>query len=276
MSELYDRYSALSTQNKLIILCVLGCATAYFSYIESVESAQTALTDAKAADEQLMNDLEKHASTGQSITALETQKIKAEEEFSALLELVPKDVEVEKLLASFANSANDSGVAMVKFAPLPPSQQQAASNQAPPPTKGGEKNETTQSALSKDSFQRVTINVSLEGTFPQITSFFDKVLSLPRVVRIETFKMEPGTQLVSVPIANAGVGAKTQARTSYDGSPILKAESQFVAFSQNGKLPDFSVFNAPPASSPTPVPISSTESSPAGLSAKPLNEGEAP
>ncbi len=294
LDQIFEKYATLSIQVKAIALLLLGLLSGYLSYSDCVEAAQKNLQQAKTADDQLSNELANFNKTGQSLASIEAQKRKAEEEFTILFELLPRDVEIEKLLANFADAARDTGIAMVKFIPQmnPDATTSSAAAQiatqttaqaTPAAEEKGKSSATSPKAqaanigsqFTADSLKRIPVSVSLEGTYPQVTAFFEKILSLPRIVRIDNFSFSPATQLVSVRVPNADNASATKTRVDPNGSPILKVDSQFVAYMQRVDEQNLPTFSAP--STPPPLKVSGEPApSPAGMTAKPLPAGGTP
>lgn len=287
LNQVFEQYRALSLQIKLALLVAIAGIVAYMSYSDCVSVAESSLAAAKSADEQLSNELNNFNRGGNSLAAIESQKRKAEEDLVRLFELLPKDEEIEKLLADFANSARDSGIEMIQFVPGNTSQAQASTSKIdgstpaaamPGNTPTATKSIIPASSFSVDSLHKIPLNVKLKGTYSQIATFFDRILSMSRIVRLENFGFKSDTESVAVSLpAGMNSGSVTRTRTAPDGSPILSVEAQFITFTQKGETPNFAALAPKSVPKPTsPVPISEVPAHPEGLSAKPLPAGNSP
>jgi Tfp pilus assembly protein PilO len=270
LEQVFEQYNAMKMKVKALLLAVIAALTGYYSYQDSVETAQTNLQQAKQAEEQLSNELNSFSKGGQSVTAIEAQIRKSQEELAQLFELIPKSVEIDRLIANFADAARDSGVSMIRFAPTPTTGPASQGNSLTGSATGTSTASSLQAGFVSENLKDFSISVTLEGTFPQTVLFFDKVLSLPRVVQLKKFNFTPATQLVSVAMPQgmkAGEAQKTRVNT--DNSPILKVDAQFTAFMQkeNAQISMGSKIKNPSNS------VSNLPKPPSGMSAKPVPGG---
>ncbi len=276
LEQAFEQYNALTLKIKAVFLVAIVALTAYYSYQESVETAFTALEQAKQADEQLSTEFNSLNKGGQSLAAIESQIRKSQEELAQLFELIPKTIEIDRIIASFADAARDSGVSMTRFAPTATSSTPTSSTPAP----SAQTQENTpqaaptehqlQAQFIAENLQGFSISLTLEGTFAQVAIFFDRILSLPRVVQLKKFTLTPATQTVSVAMPQGmSAGATQKTRVGTDNSPILKVEAQFTVFTQRegAKL---ATTATTPRQTPPPA-VSGTTNPPDGLSAKPVS-----
>jgi Tfp pilus assembly protein PilO len=260
LERLGEQLQNLSLTAKAVVVLILFLGAGYLSYSENVELAQSALQTAQDAEAKLTSDITNFNKSGQSLSSIEAQKRKAQEEFSDLFAMLPQEVEIEGLLAQFADAARDSGANMTKFTPDGSRTPTLAA--APVGQAGAQSGPSAPDFVSRSGF-----SVTIEGTFVQIVTFLDRVLSLKRVVRAESFELAPttGTQQVNIPGMAAGNAVTTN--TTSDGSPVLSTTIKFSAFTQKGRTNLTTALASPPkARAPK------TENS-SGMSAKPLPEG---
>jgi Tfp pilus assembly protein PilO len=218
-------------QIKLLILLVVAAAVGYYSWDTHISEAEGILTQAKQADEQLDNEIRSASSNGgQTASTLEQQMRTAEAEFTSLFELLPKEVDIDRLLSIFSDSARETGVLLRRFTPqdgdratnTPPALTPPGAlppNNSAPKAKGnaGSGGLTT---FSLDSLKKVNVTIEAEGSYVQLASFIDRILNAPRIIKIDNLKFSPGTQIaVGQPSAPGG-------------NPTLKLAAVFISYVQ--------------------------------------------
>lgn len=231
MEELNEQFRTMDIRLKLALLAIITAAAGYFSYTEHIDPAHLDLAAAKSEDEALGTELASLSGTGQSRVRLEAETKKADEELLGLMESLPASLDIEKILAAFANSAKETGVEMVQFLPGegntgtgPGATATPPPPPAPPPTPGPDgtmpRVVPTPAAISiEGNITRSALKVTILGTYPQIVAFFDRVLGMPRILRLESFRFkrqDPDSNNKLVP------------------NPRLTVEAAFTAFTQRG------------------------------------------
>jgi Tfp pilus assembly protein PilO len=206
MEELLERYNSLSQSVKLAALAVCSLLAAYYSYDSSVVAANTEQAGALEEQTKLEEELSSISSAGQSIVALEAELKKADDEINSLVELLPPEPEVEKLLGLFSAAAKNSGVHLSEYVlesgdkdkNKPP----AAAPPLPTPTPASGAPVTlpinpieVKSAPNAmdDMSDRVRIDTVIIGSYPKIVSFLDKVTSFTRVIRVASVNFNLNT-----------------------------------------------------------------------------------
>jgi Tfp pilus assembly protein PilO len=260
MDELIERYRNLKLLYKILFLLLATGGLAYFSYTESYVPAEANLLLAQEEHDKLSQELTNASQSGQSLVSVEEQLRKTEEELTTLLESLPQEVDIDRLLANFADSAKETGTEIKSFIPNDDSSganptspaPTAAQPQTPPPVAETPVPGAPAVAVTPTSsdMKRIPIKVTLTGTYPQIVSFFDKILSLPRVINLSSFSLK-----------------KDEKEKKLMMTPKLSVDATFIAFEQKG-----GVFAAPLAE-PPPPPAAAAASASASASAAP---GEQP
>jgi Tfp pilus assembly protein PilO len=282
LEQIAEQYQHLSLQVKAIIVASLFIGSGYFSYSDNVTTAQQALQIATDAEAKLTTDIANFNKSGQSLSSIEAQKRKAEQELLELFALLPRDLEIDVLIANFSDSAKASSVKMTSLKPegstdattlapppvAPASTPAPASTSTPAPATTAEPASTASSGLPAQDFtSKTAFSVNIEGSFPQIVTFFDRVLNLKRVIRLDSFELTPITATAAVAIPGMSDGSTTKTEATHDGSPILSAKVKFAVFMQKGDSPNLQLTPNIPAATQTAAAPSAT---PEGLSAKPL------
>jgi hypothetical protein len=117
MEELLEKYKSIPPLGKLGIL-LLGMALAlYYSYDSVVVPAKADQASAMEEQAKLEDELKSISSVGQSIVALESEVKRADDEINSLVELLPLEPAVDKLLGLFSSAAKLSSVTMTSFVP---------------------------------------------------------------------------------------------------------------------------------------------------------------
>lgn len=266
LEEVAERYKLLNIKHKAIILLVFFVLFGYLSW-SSVEIAEADLESAKNENQELETKIQELSNSGQNLVAVEAKRRKAEQDLSALMELLPEDVEIEEVLAILSAAARDTGVIINKFEPMNPDdpvgKAQAPSlalgNPSQPPPPGGGMGI---SPSGGDTTQEVSFKISINGTYAQMTSFFDRVLSTPRIIRLTDFnyKVDPAAGTPRTPAGETPAPASPAAPSllvSSDQSPVLKSDATLAAYIQApgqsmAAIPPLGVPPPPPAAAPPP------------------------
>jgi Tfp pilus assembly protein PilO len=273
VEKFLETYNKMKPEVKILILFLLTAATAYYSYVESVEPALAAHQTARDEMSSLEKELENLNQAGQSIVAVETELRKADEDITLLLDLLPGDPEVDRVLGYFASAAKETGVDIREFEPQDGNEPKAGAEGTPspenlPPTpvapegaaaKGGT---ASQVAVAEENVTKTPIKLKLHGTFAQLTTFLDNVLGLPRVMRVASFDFQAPSGSDKAKEANGATGpgpgpgpgpdsapvqAETPSPESGEGPPKLQADVTIEAYSQKGMLEQFQKENMAPA-----------------------------
>ena len=232
MNELIERYKTIDIKLKLLLLLGMCGLVGYYSYEESAIGAEQGYEAAKFDAEKLDAEVAALSKSGQSVVAIEAELRKSDAEITNLLELLPSDSELDRVLGYFAIAARETGVEIKEFLPVEEGNGSASNSDGAPPagpvpgavvdpgrTKdapsvpGAEKGASPVRSLPVSTSK---LKVVLVGSFPQIVTFFDKTLSLPRILKIDSYTMKTN---------------ETDAK-KLAASPRLNVEANYVAFSQ--------------------------------------------
>lgn len=306
--RLLEQYRRIPIQLKLVVLLLLTALVGAYSYYESVEMAIENLKKAEEEMAELDKQVESLNAAGQNIVAVQSEMRKADEEIAMLLDLLPAESEMERVLGFFAAAAKETGVEIKEFepgktddpqpTPTPGAPGQPQPGGIPPPVipvpgapgaPGDPKAGKPPPPPVDESVRRQNVKVKLSGSFPQVVAFFDKVLGLPRVLRMTTFELRSENAFLqeNQPLHPALVGRFMAPQKPVEPPPPkIAVVAEFDAYSQRGMLDQFkkeaeatpTPAPAAPVAPPAGAPNAEAPPAPGGdasLSAKPLG-GEAP
>lgn len=262
------------------MLFLSGCLFAtYMSFVDKVEPAVVQYDAAVSERDALASQLAGISQVSQDRASAELSLQKADEELEWLFRQLPKDPDMEALLGMVAEAAHGSGVELQNYKveeeaktgvelgapgvplglgaatvqpPAAPATNPAGASASPAP--GAVLNSAQPPAA--DDLVRLyalqnTIKVDVTGTFPGITTFLDKVLSLPRIVQVGDLELT----------------APEFDKITPGRSPQLSAAIRFKTYSQRPEIGAAPVPQAPPVQL-APAP------SGAGVPPEQLSSGE--
>jgi Tfp pilus assembly protein PilO len=196
MASLSNQYEQLSPITRLGIAMLLIALCGWYSWDEFIVPKQEALLVKQDELDKISNEL-KDSNTLVSPVSMEEELNKANREYKKMIELLPDEPAVEKILNDFASLSRLSGVEIREFMPmtLPPGQANMAGGITP--GVNTVVNYTTQPSSTlpintigvDEDTNSITISVKLQGTFSSMVSFMDMAMSLPRVIRIQDFEI---------------------------------------------------------------------------------------
>lgn len=227
MEQILARLRALSAKAKLLILLAITGLCGFIGYTDAIEPAHTALDSAKAEDDQLSKELEGLSKASKSVVTIEGELKKIDEDLKLLMESLPTEAELEKVLGYLATSAKETGSDLREFKPIDSAAANPNGGQIPTAiatpvslldSAAKPSNIAPVAPSAMDTVSQVRFNIVVSGYYSQVVSFFDRVLSLPRVMRLETFTIK----------------SETPARLST--MPRVIVEAGFVAFTQKAAL----------------------------------------
>jgi len=268
LEQVAEQYQNLSLQIKAILIALLSIGAGYLSYSDYVTTAQQSLQTALESEAKLTTDITNFNKSGQSLSSIESQKRKAEQELLELFALLPKDLEVDTLIANFSDAARESSVKMTSLKP-----EGAASGftlTSPSTIKTAPDAATSTPSISTNDFaSKTSFAVNIEGSFSQIVTFFDRILNLKRVIRLDSFELTPVTETTTVAIPGMADGSTTRTESTHNGSPLLSAKVKFSVFMQKGDLLNLQLATKSSAAIENTIAPGAT---PEGLSAKSLTQ----
>jgi Tfp pilus assembly protein PilO len=235
--DLNDKLQEVPKPAKIVVAILLICGSGYYSWDKRIPPARKRLESAQRESASLDNEIAQLRQQLQSLEALQEQLQIAENSLRGLLQFLPTDMEIAKLLANFSERARMTAVEIKQFLPgtpnviiqrsSPPPSGNTGGGGAGNPNSGGGGNTSNQSSqsnsgLASSPMSQVPVKVSAVGTYHEIVQFLDKMMELPRIIKIENFVLQTFSSS-----ALDGVNTNTD-RTS----PKLLVDVDFMTFFQ--------------------------------------------
>lgn len=150
---------------KVAIWVLLFAVLLVGSYQLNIKSKLEEYRQAESKEQQLRTDFEKKVSDSANLEAYRVQMTKMESAFEALLKQLPQDTEVPGLLDDISNKGEESGLVFNRIDLKP------------------EKKE--------EFYIELPIEINVVGGYHDFGSFVSGIASLPRIVTLGDFKLEP-------------------------------------------------------------------------------------
>ena len=190
-----------------VALTVVGClavaAAGWFLLVSPKRS--------EAADLRLQADQKTQANTQlqSQITMLKAQAKQLPQQqarLAAVAAKIPDNPALPALIRSLTKAADETGVELVRLAPLQPEAVAAAGAAPAAPVTAAPAGASTAAAptASAGTLQSIGLNLDVVGGYFQIEQFFDRVENLTRAMKVKGFTLAPGANPVQ---KNAPAGA---------------------------------------------------------------------
>lgn len=177
MAGLSEEYQQLPPITRFVLgLLVCGLVFYYF-YGESIEPRSITLDEKIQEIERLELELKQISAAIINPITLEEELAKANREHKKILEQLPAEPSIEKILNEFASISRLTGTEIKEFMPEEKSVASATQVQGTPETDGSSETESSQ------------ISLKMSGTFTSIVSFLDMSMTIPRVIRMSDFEL---------------------------------------------------------------------------------------
>jgi Tfp pilus assembly protein PilO len=254
MEQLVEKYRSIPLQAKAVVLVLVLAASGYYSYDLHIVPALANLEAANAEMASQTQEVESLNQAGQNIVAVNSDIRKADEEINAMLDLLPVDPEMDRVLSYFASAAKETGVDIREFEPssatqeasgTPPAAPSAtapaasgAASGSPAPAATASSAAAAAAPVADQNVDKIPLKISLHGSFPQIVAFFDRILGLPRIIRLENFefKNEGG---MAAPRLDTLPRSNVPETSSEPESPKLIISANFSVYYQKGLIDQF-------------------------------------
>lgn len=216
-----QRYESTPYLHKIIVLLLIVSGLLYLGYEDEIVPSQIELEDALVASQTVDNELRKLEEVNKTYVSIQAEHRIATEEMDTLKKILPEDPEIEALLAGLSLAAKQAGVVIISFTPdrTKSSSTVTTSSAEKSKSKSGESEDSTsreQSTNGAPLAYLTPIKIEVTGTFNQIVSFYDRALSLNRIMRLGSFEIELAT-------------GEDQ---NFTTPRKLTASSEFIAYSQ--------------------------------------------
>src|SRR5262245_7142665 len=144
-----------------ILVCIGG-------YKWKLEDERAELAAAQANELELKRQYEGKALQVANLDALRAQLAEMNEQFGALLGQLPKDTEVPGLLEDITEKGGDAGLVFSSI--------------------------DLQAERDAEFYKELPIDINVSGSYHDLGGFASGVASLPRIVTLHDFKIQPGTK----------------------------------------------------------------------------------
>lgn len=209
MDALFDRFAKIPILQKVlgfVGVCIVICAAFYFTaYSPLLKQYQ-----AKNGELQtLYQDLNEKKKLVADLAQYKRDVERLNQELQKALKLLPNRTEIPSLLQKISSLASKSGLDIYRFQPAP--------------------------EIPQDFYAKVPVSLELEGTFGDVTNFFDAVGKLSRIVNIGklSFGLKPGSGSSSKEVVRKKVLKVTCVATTFrftsaitDDTPADKAAKE--------------------------------------------------
>lgn len=178
MANFTEDYQQLPPAVKLLLSVVICGVVSYYFYIESIEQREYTLAEKQESLQSLEAELKQISSTIITPITLEEELARANREHKKILEQLPAEASIEKILNEFASISRLTGTEIHEFMP-------ASDKTTEPNTAQG-----TEPKLETDETNSNEISLKMSGTFTSVVSFLDMAMSIPRVIRMSDFELK--------------------------------------------------------------------------------------
>lgn len=190
MATIVSQYEQLPPIAKLLIATVFMGGTFYWYWEEIIVPKNLLVQEKQLELDTLTAELKALSEKIVSPITIEEELSRANRDFKKLIELLPLEPAVERVLNDFASLSRLTATEIREFMPnveLTFSNQNTENMSQQPnnpaPAIGMEAPGTTSDVNS------VAIGLKLNGTFTSLVSFLDLAMGLPRVIRIKDFEI---------------------------------------------------------------------------------------
>jgi len=199
MTDLVRKYEQTPIAAKFFgALFIIG-SSAYVSWEEFVVPKVLVIEEKLREQEKMENDLKEINKDFISPATMEEELSAANREFKKLIELLPQEPSVDRVLNDFASLSRLTGTEIREFRPgneLSAATTLGQMGQVNPQTlpvqaQSGNSNNAGQNSaiIEMEDTNAVGLNMKMFGTFTALVSFLDMAMALPRVVRIQDFEI---------------------------------------------------------------------------------------
>lgn len=158
MDALFDRFAKIPILQKVlgfVGLCLFVCLAFYFTtYSPLLKVRETKNTELQT----LYQDLNEKKKLVADLAQYKRDVERLNQELQKALKLLPNRTEIPSLLQKISSLAGKSGLDIFRFQPAP--------------------------EIPQDFYAKVPVSLELEGTFGDVTNFFDAVGKLSRIVNV--------------------------------------------------------------------------------------------
>jgi type IV pilus assembly protein PilO len=161
-----DNVGGWPTPIKVLAWAIAFIAVCFAAYKYDLEGLRAELASQAATEEELKRQYEGKALQVANLEALRQQLAEMNEQFGALLGQLPKDTEVPGLLEDITEKGVDAGLVFSSI--------------------------ELQPERDAEFYKELPIDINVSGSYHDLGGFASGVASLPRIVTLHEFKIDPG------------------------------------------------------------------------------------
>ncbi|MEN9824925.1 MAG: Pilus assembly protein PilO [Pseudomonadota bacterium] len=197
MADFLKKYEQFPVAFKLLGAIGIVAFSGYMAW-EEFSVPKIAILEEKISELQKIEDELKILNRDfVSPVTLDEELAVANREFKRLVELLPQDASVDRVLNDFASLARVTGTEIREFVPSAELTLTAMTPQGVPippppviqPQNNNPNNQQNKAVVELEDSNAIGLQMKMFGTFPAIVSFLDMAMTLPRVVRIQDFEI---------------------------------------------------------------------------------------
>lgn len=195
MSQLIRQYEQSPFVAKLFGALVLIGGSTYYAWDEYITPKVYIIEGKDAEKTKIEDELKAINRDFVSPVSMEEELTVANREFKKLVESLPQDSSLDRVLNDFASLSRVTGSEIREFKPgselkaLPDPTKPQPTNQIVPPPQNNNINDKGTAVKELDDVNAIGIQVKMFGTFTALISFLDLAMSMPRVVRLQDFQI---------------------------------------------------------------------------------------
>ena len=161
-----DNVGGWPTPIKILAWAIAFIAVCFAAYKYDLEGLRAELASQEGTEAELRRQYEGKALQVANLEALRQQLAEMNEQFGALLGQLPKDTEVPGLLEDITEKGVDAGLVFSSI--------------------------ELQAERDAEFYKELPIDINVSGSYHDLGGFASGVASLPRIVTLHEFKIDPG------------------------------------------------------------------------------------
>jgi len=162
-NSLLEKITKLSLIQRILIMAgiIVAICGMYF-YLIIMPKFET-LAELREENDTLVTELNQVRVKASQLKKYQQMMKEVEEQFEAARAVLPENEQMRSLLESISASGKEAGLEFTLFQP------------------GND--------IEEEFYAVIPISINMQGTFYNLSSFFDKISKLPRIVKISNFKL---------------------------------------------------------------------------------------
>ncbi|MEN9809336.1 MAG: Pilus assembly protein PilO [Pseudomonadota bacterium] len=195
MSDIVRQYEQFPIAFKLLGALLFVAGTSYMAWEEFMVPKLVVIEEKEQNRTTIEAELKALNNSLVSPVSLEEELSLANREFRRLVELLPQDSSVDRVLNDFASLSRVTGTEIREFIPSAELNALATiggNGQAVVQPTGNTNTQTAnqnKAVVELEETNAIGLQMKMQGTFPAIVSFLDMAMAIPRVVRIQDFEI---------------------------------------------------------------------------------------